>query len=76
MLHWNCYETNITNKIGWNNKSIYKEYVKSSVCIIIAFLEYDSVRNSFWKCPAETSGQNNILPASCGFCLENDYNKI
>ena len=30
-----------------------------------------SAQNSFWKCPAETSGQNNIWTANCEFCPEN-----
>ena len=38
--------------------------------MLLLLLYNFSVRNSFWKCPAETSGQNNIWPASCEFCLE------
>ena len=32
-----------------------------------------SAQNSFWKCPAETSGQKNSWPATCGFCPENQH---
>ena len=42
--------------------------VKEGMCI--------SARNNFWKCPAETAGQNNIWPASCEFCLDEQVSQI
>ena len=32
-----------------------------------------SAQNSLWKCPAETSGQNNIWPTSCEFCPQKHH---
>ena len=46
-------------------------YILCIICVNVCTCI--SAQNSFWKCPAETSGQNNSWPSSCRFCpLGND----
>ena len=75
----------IVKTMTWENAGLtalvgptmfYIWYFKLDSCWL-CFSNYNySARNNFWKCPAEAPGQNNIWPASCEFCLDQQVSQI
>ena len=65
--HWSSTKKKGTEKV--TEFYIWNVYVDMKSNIHVHVHVY-SAWNSFWKCPAEILGQNNIWPSSCEFSSE------